>query len=74
MDVLVACVLGGMPLGGGAGCKVRSALIGAITVAALANGLTLVGINPNLADGVTGVIFIAVVAVSYKRKKGAIVL
>lgn len=73
MDVMVAAVLGGMPLGGGAGCRMSSVIIGALTVAALTNGLTIVGVNPNAVDGITGVIFIAVVAISYRRTKGQII-
>lgn len=73
MDVLVACVLGGMPLGGGSGCKMRSVLLGALTVAALTNGLTLIGVRPTIIDGITGIIFIAVVSVSYKRGRGEII-
>lgn len=73
MDVLVACVLGGMPLSGGNSCRMVSVLIGAVTVAALDNGLTLVGVDPNLVDGITGIIFIIVVALSYKRSRGQII-
>lgn len=73
MDVLVACVLGGMPLSGGNACRMVSVLIGAVTVAALDNGLTLIGINPNLVDGITGIIFIIVVSLSYKRSRGQII-
>lgn len=73
MDVLVACVLGGMPLSGGNACRMASVLIGSLTVAALDNGLTLVGVNPNLIDGITGAIFIVVVSLSYKRSRGQII-
>lgn len=73
MDVLVACVLGGMPLGGGNGCKMRSVILGALIVAALTNGLTLVGVKPTIIDGITGIIFIGVVSVSYKRNRGEII-
>ncbi|MCI9133101.1 MAG: ABC transporter permease [Lachnospiraceae bacterium] len=70
MNVLIACVLGGLPLGGGNGCKMRSVFVGAITVAVLTNGLTLVGVDPNIIDGIKGAIFIVVVTMSYRRERG----
>lgn len=67
MDVLIGLVLGGMAMGGGAGCKFSSILIGAFTQAILSNGLILVGMNQYWVEGISGAIFIVVVALSLKR-------
>ena len=68
MDVLIGLVLGGMALGGGAGVKFPCIFIGAFTQAVLSNGLILVGMNQYLVEGITGGIFIVVVALSFKRR------
>lgn len=70
LDILVAVVLGGFPLTGGSKAKIRSAIIGAVTVSVLSNGLSLWGLAPNYIDGVKGVLFLIIVYLSYERKKG----
>jgi ribose transport system permease protein len=71
--VIVALVLGGMPLSGGEKSNISAAVIGAITVIVLKNGLTLIGANTNSVEGITGVLFIICVAASLKRKRGEVV-
>ena len=73
LDVLVALVLGGMPLSGGSRARIRAAVIGALTVTALQNGLTLVGVEASIVEGITGVLFIVCVAFTFVRKPGDIV-
>lgn len=73
LDILTAIVLGGFPLSGGAKSKIRSAILGAITVAVLTNGLVLWGVDPNIIGGIKGVLFLIIVYISYERKKGEIV-
>lgn len=72
-DAMTAIVLGGFPIKGGARAKIRSAIIGAVTVAVLTNGLTLIGLDPSIIYGIKGVMFIVIVGISYVRKKGEIV-
>lgn len=72
-DAMTAIVLGGFPIQGGSKAKLRSAIVGAVTVAVLTNGLTLWGISPYLIYGIKGLLFLAIVGLSYERKKGAIV-
>ncbi len=72
LDVMTAIVLGGFPLFGGAKAKIRSAVIGAVTVSVLSNGLTIWGLNPNYVNGVKGILFLIIVCISYERKKGEI--
>lgn len=67
MKVMTAVVLGGLPMSGGARSNVRCAVIGALTIAVLTNGLVLIGASTALAQGIQGVIFLATVAISYER-------
>ena len=54
MDVLIALLLGGLPLTGGAGSRMSCAVVGAFSLAVLGNGLLLCGVTPNAVDGVKG--------------------
>lgn len=69
MKVMTAVVLGGLPMSGGARSNVRCAIIGALTMALLTNGLVLIGASTALAQGIQGLIFLATVAISYERPK-----
>lgn len=73
MDVLIALVLGGLSLAGGASSKMRCAVIGALTIAVMANGFILLGTPQNAIEGIKGAIFIVVVAVSYERTRGKVI-
>lgn len=73
LDVLTAIVLGGFPLSGGAKSKIRSAVLGAVTVAILTNGLVIWGVDPDVIGGIKGVLFLIIVFLSYERKKGEII-
>ena len=72
LDVMTAIVLGGFPMAGGSKARIRSAVIGAITVSVLSNGLILWGVDPRYIDGIKGVLFLMIVYLSYERKKGEI--
>ena len=70
-DVLVAIVLGGMPLSGGPRSKISAALIGAATITILNNGLSVCNVSNDDIQIVRGVIFLAVVfitSMSYRTK------
>lgn len=73
MDVLIAVVLGGLPLSGGAVSRISCAIIGALTIAVLSNGFILMGVNANMIEGIKGVIFIITVFLTYNRRKGEVV-
>lgn len=73
LDILTAIVLGGFPLNGGAKSRLSFAVIGAITVAILTNGLILWGVGPEIIGGIKGVLFLVIVYLSYERKKGEVV-
>lgn len=73
MDVLIAVVLGGMPLNGGAGARVICGVVGALMIVVIENGFVLMGADPNLVGGIKGIIFIITVFITFARKKGQVV-
>ena len=70
---MMAIVLGGFPMAGGDRAKISSAIIGALTVTGLTNGLGMWGLDPTLISGVKGVLFVIIVALSYDRSAGKLV-
>jgi len=71
MDVMVALILGGMPLSGGMKSRVSAALVGAFTYTLLTNGLTLAGVGVSEVPLFKSLIF-AVIVILTCRKKGAV--
>ncbi|GFI03522.1 D-allose transport system permease protein AlsC [Lachnospiraceae bacterium] len=66
-NIMIAIVLGGMPLSGGATSRLSSVICGAITVTLLTNGMTLMGMNAAVINAVKGILFVLIIAISYKR-------
>ncbi len=66
-DIMIAIVLGGMPVYGGSRSKAYAPIIGAITVTALNNGLLMVGVNNAYVQGVRGIIFLLLILIGHKR-------
>ena len=72
MDVMVALILGGMPLSGGMKSKVSCAIIGAFTFSLLAVGLPLIGVAPNMVFLIKAIIFLIVVLITCRKKDGVL--
>lgn len=72
-DVLLAVLFGGMPLSGGWSVRFRSAVIGAVTMAILKSGMSIVGLDGFTQAVVKGIILIGVVAISFDRKNAGII-
>lgn len=72
-NLMLAVILGGMPMRGGEKCRFMSAVIGALTVAILENGLVLWGLDVALVNGVKGLLFVAIVGLSYDKSQGKLV-
>lgn len=66
-NIMIAIVLGGMPLSGGAASRLSSVICGAVTVTLLTNGMTLMGMNAAAINAVKGILFVLIIAISYKR-------
>lgn len=73
-NVLFAFILGGFPMSGGFRSKLRMVIVGALTATVLTNGLTLIGASADIIGMVKGVLFIVIVALSYDRTEGDLVL
>ena len=67
MDCMLAIVLGGMPVFGGAKSKAYASIIGAFTVTLLSTGLLMIGVSNDILQLVRGVIFIILVIIGNKR-------
>jgi ribose transport system permease protein len=73
VDVLTALVLGGLPITGGSGSKMRSIILGAFLLMALSNGLLMVGTTDRVLQLLKGLIFLIVVALSFDRRSVTII-
>ena len=69
-DVMVALVLGGMPLSGGPRSKISAGIIGAATITILNSGLTILGLSTGQIQICRGLVFIIVVFVSSFSYRG----
>ncbi len=72
MSIITALVLGGMPMTGGTSAKILSAIIGSISITVLKNGLIILGVNDKIIEGIQGIIILAIILVSYKKEKDAL--
>ena len=63
-NVMIALVLGGMPLSGGARSKISAGVLGAATITVLNSGLTLMGLETGEVQVIRGVVFVVVVFIS----------
>lgn len=72
MDVMVALILGGMPLSGGMRSKVSCAVVGAFTFALLDVGLPMIGIPTKVTFLIKALIFLVVIYITCRKKDGVL--
>lgn len=72
MDVMVALILGGMPLSGGMRSKVSCAVVGAFTFALLDVGLPMIGIPTKVTFIIKAIIFMVVIYITCRKKDGVL--
>lgn len=70
MNVMVALILGGMPLSGGMRSKVSCAIVGSFTYALLSVGLPMLGVAANQVFVIKAVLFLIVVVLTCRKKIG----
>lgn len=70
MNVMVALILGGMPLSGGMKSKVSCAIVGSFTYALLSVGLPMLGVAANQVFVIKAVLFLIVVVLTCRKKTG----
>lgn len=66
-DVMIALVLGGLPVTGGARSKYSSVIIGVLILAFLDNGLIQIGVSTVMQQLVRGIFFLIVIIVTIDR-------
>lgn len=69
-DMMVAVVLGGMPISGGSKSKISAAMVGASTITILNTALTVLGLTVGYIQIVRGVLFLIVVFVTSMSYRG----
>ncbi|MBR2552991.1 MAG: ABC transporter permease [Erysipelotrichaceae bacterium] len=69
MDVMLATVLGGMSIFGGAKSNTFAGFVGAVTVTVLNTGLLMIGVPSTLIQGFRGVFFLILVFLNSERQK-----
>ena len=70
MNVMVALILGGMPLSGGMKSRVSCAVLGSFTFSLLNVGLPIIGIPVNTVNLIKGITFIIVVLITCRKSRG----
>ena len=67
-QILIALVLGGMPISGGANVRFGNIIVGSLLYIVLNSGLTMMGISTQMLQLIEGIIFLVFVAVFADRK------
>lgn len=75
LDVVAACVIGGVSIAGGIG-SVGGAVLGALFLGLIKNALPVVNVSPFFQMAISGAVIIAAVAINARaeRRKGRIIL
>jgi len=66
-NLLIALVLGGMPITGGAKSRYISIVIGGVLLAFLANGLAMLGVDLTIQQFIRGAVFLGTVMITVER-------
>lgn len=67
-QILIALVLGGMPISGGANVRFENIIVGSLLYIVLNSGLTMMGVSTQMLQLIEGVVFLVFVAVFADRK------
>ena len=67
MTVLLMMVIGGASLTGGTKEKIYSVVVGVLLFLCLENGLTVLGVDPNMIGLIEGIIFLGSVTLTFDR-------
>ena len=72
-QILIALVLGGMPISGGAKARFLNVIIGSLLYVVLSSGLNMVGLSTQTQQLIQGVVFLVFVAVFADRESLAVI-
>lgn len=70
LDVMIALVMGGVPLTGGTKVRMSNVVIGSVIMVILTSGLARLNMEPELIPMIKGIVFLIVVFIGFKRSKG----
>jgi ribose transport system permease protein len=72
MNIMVALILGGMPISGGMRSRISAVVVGSFTFSILDVGLPLIGLPTRMTFIVKAIIFLIVVLITSRKKNGAL--
>ena len=72
MNIMIALILGGMPVSGGMRSRISAVVVGAFTFSILDVGLPLVGLPTRMTFIVKAIIFLIVVLITSRKKYGTL--
>lgn len=72
-QILIALVLGGLPISGGAKVRFYNIVIGTLIYCILNNGLVMLGYDTAVQQLIKGIIFVIVVALTIDRRTGQVI-
>ena len=72
-QILIALVLGGMPISGGAKVRFENIIVGSLLYIVLNNGLTMMGLTTQAMQLIQGVVFLIFVAVFADRQSLSVI-
>ena len=72
-QILIALVLGGMPISGGAKSRFTNIIIGSLLYVVIASGLNMVGLSTQTQQLIQGVVFLVFVAVFADRESLSVI-
>ncbi len=73
IQILIALVVGGLPISGGAKVKFPSVVVGTLIYCVLNNGLVMLGLDSAVQQLIKGIIFVIVVALTIDRKSSRVI-
>ena len=72
-QILIALVLGGMPISGGAMARFSNCVVGSLLYVVLSSGLTMIGLSTQTMQLIQGFIFLVFVAIFADRKSLSVI-
>ena len=72
-QMLIALVLGGMPISGGAKVRFENVIVGSLLYIVLTNGLIMMGLTPQAMQLIQGIIFLIFVAIFADRQSLSVI-
>jgi len=72
-QILIALVLGGMPISGGAKVRFENVIVGSLLYVVLTNGLIMMGLSTQMMQLIQGVVFLIFVAIFADRESLSVI-